>query len=375
MRININKNTKSNILYIREIKVKNKIDNKASKKKKSVLTIFTRIFIVFSVIGIIAWIALFTLNYKIGDENIDTAAADGNSSQKQQTVSKKKVLNVLFCGENQNLTDTMMYVKYDVETGKVWIMSIPRDTYVTSPYAPGGLGGHKLNCIYTSKKNSSELLRLVKDITGVDMDYYVVVSNEIVRELVDEIGGVEINVPMRMKYDDLSQNLHINLQPGTQVLNGEKAEEFIRFRHNNDGTGYAQGDIQRTEAQQQFVKAFASTLLSAKNITKIPDLINIITKNTDTNMTIREALKYVTDMSKIKTDQIVAMTAPGETKGIKETGKVDNGQTLTLDISYFVIDKEKTQEIIQNQFTEAYDSTSQENSTTNNTTTSNENGL
>lgn len=345
-------------------------ENKKNKKKKSVLTIFTRIFIVFTVIGVIAWIALFTLNYKIGDENIDTATSDNGSSQ-NQTVSKKEVLNILFCGENQNLTDTMMYVKYDVESGKIWIMSIPRDTYITSSYAPGGLGGHKLNCIYANNKNSAELLKLVQDITGVKMDYYVVISNEIVRQLVDEVGGVEINVPMRMKYDDLSQNLHINLQPGDQVLNGEKAEEFIRFRHNNDGTGYSQGDIQRISVQQQFIKAFIPTLLSAKNISKIPDFINIITKNTDTDITIREALKYVTDISKIKTDQIVTMTAPGETKAIKETGKIDNGQIVTLDISYFVIDKEKTQQIIQNQFTVNYNPNSEQN----NTTTSNQNGL
>lgn len=345
--------------------MKNNIEDKQNKKNKSksILKIFNIIFIIFTVIGIIAWIGLFSLNHAIGDEQVSTGTSGNNSNSQDVQVNKKDVLNILFCGENQNLTDTMMYIKYDVKSGKMWIMSIPRDTYIKSSYAPGGLGGHKLNCIYANNKNSAEMIRLIQNITGVNMDYYVVVSNEIVRELVDAIGGVEVNVPIRMKYDDPTQKLHIDLKPGLQVLNGSQAEQFIRFRHNNDGTGYSQGDIERISVQQKFIKAFISTVLSAKNIPKIPDLINIVLKNTDTNMTAREALKYVTDVPKIQTDSIVSMTAPGSTKDIRETGSLDNGQIVTLNISYFVIDETETQRVIKEEFVENPVTTTDPNNT------------
>lgn len=320
------------------------------KKKKSILNIFTTIFIVFSVIGLICWTGLFLFNRYIDKHS----KSDDNKVQEDTNISKKEILNVLFCGENQNLTDTMMYIKYNSTNGKISIMSIPRDTYVNSQYSSNALGGHKLNAIYTGKKNIDELLRLVNDITGVTMDYYVIISNDIVKELVNEIGGVEIDVPINMKYDDESQDLHINLKKGVQVLDGAKAEQFVRFRHNNNGTGYANGDIERIQAQQKFMKAFISQFLSAKNITKIGDIIGIVTKNTDTNMTAREALKYATDVTKIQTDNITTVTAPGASKYITET----SGRQ-TQQISYYVVDKVATQKIINSDFTT-------ENNTTNN---------
>lgn len=337
-------------------------NQKKIKKPKSVYRIFSNIFITLSVVGVIAWVLLFSFNKIIVDGSKSTAISSSNDNS--DTVQKKDVLNILFCGENQNLTDTMMYIKYNVTTGKVDIMSIPRDTYVTSPYAPGGLGGHKLNSIYESAKSADETIKLIEGITNVKIDYYIVISNDIVRQIVDEIGGVEMDVPIKMKYDDPTQNLHINLKAGKQVLNGEEAEEFIRFRHNNDGTGYPNGDIDRIKAQQGFIRSFVATLLSPGNITKLSNLVNIIFKNTDTNMTVREALKYTTDISKIQKDNITSITAPGEAKYMTEYSK-----GVAYQISYFIIDKEKTQSIIANDFSTTDSSTN--NTTDLNTTSDN----
>lgn len=170
-------------------------------------------------------------------------------------------------------------------------------------------------------------------------------------DIVDKVGGVEVDVPVRMKYDDPTQNLHIDLKKGTQVLNGKQAEQFVRYRKGNDGSGYARGDLQRTEVQQQFIKNFISTVLSAKNLTKIPDLINVALDNTDTNITAREALKYSTDVMKIDTSNISSCTAPGEAKYINN-------------ISYFVMDKEKTKELVKNKLV---DNSSEETTTQSNT--------
>ena len=98
------------------------------------------------------------------------------------------------------------------------------------------------------------------------------------------------------------------------------------------------GDLDRTKAQQTFIKTFINKVLDAKNISKIPELINIAMEDTDTNITLRESLKYVTDASKIKKDTLNTLTAPGEAKYIDS-------------LSYFLLDEEEAQRIVKEEFT------------------------
>lgn len=309
--------------------------NKKTKTKKNAISIFTKIFIVLTIIGIVVWGGVYAANYMIGEEEVA-------SDEQNETISttKKEVINAFICGISENLTDTMIYVRYEVATGKLAFMSIPRDTYVTNPYCIG----HKLNAIYRGT-NIEPLIKQIEDLIDVNIDYYLVVDNKLVREVVDVLGGVEIDVPFRMKYDDPEQDLHINLQPGVQVLDGAKAEQFIRFRHNNDMTvGYANGDIGRTKAQQDFIKAFIKELMSPSNIVKLPELIKTVLKNTETNVTVREALRYVTDIPNLKLDNIYSCTAIGTTP--------------TIDgLSYFKMDEEETRKVIKEKFMNTVDST------------------
>lgn len=300
---------------------------KNKKKKKNIYQKLTTFFIVIFAIGIVLWTSIYAVNRVIGEDSLATQAGSNDS---KVSTKKKSEINALIVGTNQNLTDTMMYVNYNVETGKVAMMSIPRDTYITNEYCVG----HKLNSLYRGK-NTQAFVEQIEELIGVDIDYYLIFDSKMLIDIVDKVGGVEVDVPVRMKYDDPTQNLHIDLKKGTQVLNGKQAEQFVRYRKGNDGSGYARGDLQRTEVQQQFIKNFISTVLSAKNLTKIPDLINVALDNTDTNITAREALKYSTDVMKIDTSNISSCTAPGEAKYINN-------------ISYFVMDKEKTKELVKN---------------------------
>lgn len=327
-----------------ENNINNKSKNIKKRKKKTVFSKLANIFMVLAIIGIIAWGALYAVNYMLGEE--EQLNADGTVSETKGT-QKKKIINALVCGTNENLTDTMMYIRYNVETGKIAMMSIPRDTYVTNPYCIG----HKLNAIYRGQ-NVVPLVEEVQELLDVKIDYYLIFDTTLIHDLVDAVGGVEVNVPIRMKYDDPTQNLHIDIQPGLQVLDGNKAEGFVRFRHNNDFTvQYPRGDLGRVEAQQDFMKQLIKTVLQSKNITKAPELINIALKNTDTNVTAREALKYVTDATKIDVNNIITMTAPGTTPYI------DN-------ISYFKMDEAKAQEIIRTVFDLQNTETTENNTTT-----------
>lgn len=316
---------------------------KNKKKKKNIYQKLTTFFIVIFAIGVVLWTSIYAVNRVIGEDSLATQAGSNDS---KVSTKKKSEINALIVGTNQNLTDTMMYVNYNVETGKVAMMSIPRDTYITNEYCVG----HKLNSLYRGK-NTQAFVEQIEELIGVDIDYYLIFDSKMLIDIVDKVGGVEVDVPVRMKYDDPTQNLHIDLKKGTQVLNGKQAEQFVRYRKGNDGSGYARGDLQRTEVQQQFIKNFISTVLSAKNLTKIPDLINVALDNTDTNITAREAFKYSTDVMKIDTSNISSCTAPGEAKYINN-------------ISYFVMDKEKTKELVKNKLV---DNSSEETTTQSNT--------
>lgn len=316
---------------------------KNKKKKKNIYQKLTTFFIVIFAIGAVLWTGIYAVNRVIGEDSVATQAGSNDS---KVSTKKKSEINALIAGTNQNLTDTMIYVNYNVETGKVAMMSIPRDTYITNEYCVG----HKLNALYRGK-NTQAFIDQIEELIGVDIDYYLIFDSKMLIDIVDKVGGVEVDVPVRMKYDDPTQNLHIDLKKGTQVLNGKQAEQFVRYRKGNDGSGYARGDLQRTEVQQQFIKNFISTVLSAKNLTKIPDLINVALDNTDTNITAREALKYSTDVMKIDTSNISSCTAPGESRYINN-------------ISYFVIDKEKTKELVKNKLV---DNSSEETTTQSNT--------
>lgn len=316
---------------------------KNKNKKKNIYQKLTTFFIVIFAIGVVLWTSIYAVNRVIGEDSLATQAGSNDS---KVSTKKKSEINALIVGTNQNLTDTMMYVNYNVETGKVAMMSIPRDTYITNEYCVG----HKLNSLYRGK-NTQAFVEQIEELIGVDIDYYLIFDSKMLIDIVDKVGGVEVDVPVRMKYDDPTQNLHIDLKKGTQVLNGKQAEQFVRYRKGNDGSGYARGDLQRTEVQQQFIKNFISTVLSAKNLTKIPDLINVALDNTDTNITAREALKYSTDVMKIDTSNISSCTAPGEAKYINN-------------ISYFVMDKEKTKELVKNKLV---DNSSEETTTQSNT--------
>lgn len=249
---------------------------------------------------------------------------------------KEPVVTCLFLGINGGLTDFIMFGQYDPNTREIDLLSIPRDTNVGNASVDG-----KINAVYTSH-NIDAIITQVEKIVGKDVDYYVLFKTSILRKLVDKLGGVTVDVPINMNYDDPYQNLYIHLKKGTQKLTGSQAEQFVRFRKNNDGTGYSGGDVERTKAQQKFIKAFISELLTANGISKLPDLIDIVIEGTKTNVTLEDTKQYIDDIIAIRTDRITANTIPG-------VGKYAMSP-LGYNTSYYFIDENAAKAMISEMF-------------------------
>lgn len=246
----------------------------------------------------------------------------------------EKPVNLLILGldKDKARADVILVVNYRPWKDSLNMISIPRDTKViingenSKINAMIGMGGEEF------------VISKVERITGLYMDYYVTVDLEAFRKIVDELGGVEINVPFDMVYDDPEQDLHINLKKGVQLLDGNKAEQFVRYRKGNaPQTGYIDGDIGRINAQQVFIKALIEQKLNFKYLHKLDEIYDILSKYTKTNIKLKDLMYYLRNVRDIKISKINNFTLPGEAEII------DN-------IWYYVFDVEKTRELISTYF-------------------------
>ena len=226
-------------------------------------------------------------------------------------------------------TDTMMLTKINFDTGKIDMLSIPRDTRVL-------VKGKEDKVNHAHAYGGPSLsMDSVQDFLNLDIDYYVKVDYKVVMGIVDAIGGVEIDVPFNMKYRDDTPGfplLDINLKKGLQTLDGKDAHDFLRYRK-----GYPEGDLGRIKAQQYFMKELIKQTLKPKNLLKLPKLAETYFENVETNIPWTVMLKGVASAKKINVDEMVTATVPGENQRI---GGLD----------YLVYYREETKQIVLDMF-------------------------
>ena len=230
-----------------------------------------------------------------------------NAEKSNENETKLKaadgVYNVLLIGRDRGgkLTDTIMFVRVDNDNNKVNILSVPRDTYVD---------GWKINAMY-SIGGIEETVECVEDIVGLDVDFYVSITTDVFREIVDSLDGVQFYVPQNMDYEDPVQGLYIHLQEGDQLLDGDKAEQLVRFR------SYIQGDIQRTQVQRDFIQALITQKKSLKYINKVDDLYKGIADKIETNITLDDILSNIITFKNLDaTNNLKAHVMPNDPQNV-----------------------------------------------------------
>ena len=228
-------------------------------------------------------------------------------------IRKEGVYNFLLLGKDvdSSNTDTLIVVSYDTVNQKIGMVSIPRDTAVTREWS----SMPKINAAFHSKKAGPEVLKQeIKTTFGIPIDYYVHVDLQGFIALVDELGGEDIEVPLDMNYDDPYQGLSIHFSKGTRHLNGAEALKVVRFRHNNDGTGYGSEDIGRMQTQQAFLKAVAKQTLTLSNLDKLSDFVKIFQNYVETDLTINNLAWLGKEAIEIGAENIDFSTLPNDWK-------------------------------------------------------------
>lgn len=220
---------------------------------------------------------------------------------------REGVYNILICGTDDDgyRTDTIIVAHLDEETHDVALMSVPRDTVVLT----GNGGIMKINSVYAGggADGMARLSKRLGAMLGFELDGYVLVNLEAFRETVDLVDGVEFDVPQDMYYQDPTQNLHIDLKAGKQLLDGEKAMELVRFRK-----GYASQDIQRTKVQQEFLRALAKKVLSVSSLTKLKEFADVFSTYVTTDLTVGNMLYFAKALMQCDFDAMKTYTLEGE---------------------------------------------------------------
>ena len=319
---------------------KRQAKNNKKKQKKSSLSSKILIFLLIILIVLIVGIVYKSKQNGGGVSGLLSVLVGHD----EETLKNLDPIQVLLMGVSTDnggkLTDTIMIGSYDPKTQNASLLSIPRDTFV-GKNPKTGTGSDKINSLY--QKGPEKTLEKVNELTGLDIKYYMVIDNQALIKLVDVIGGVEFYVPDDMDYDDSSQDLHIHLKKGLQLLDGDKAEQLVRFRKNNDGTTYSgdheKDDYGRMSTQREFIIETVKQTIQAKNILKIKDIIDIAYEYVETNLSISVVKDYAPYAINVNIDGIQSAVLPG--------GSYGPSTTPSYPLWFFVADKKETAKLIE----------------------------
>lgn len=299
--------------------MKEESKEKKKKKVKGKKHIFLRIVIILLVIiGIAGAVFAYKVHKNGGGIRGVIKTSLGHD---EETVNNLDKIYCLLLGQSENLTDTIMLASYDPKTQEAALLSIPRDTFIgdNENYASAW---DKINAVYQNGVENT--LKEVREITGINVQYYLKVDTKALKVLVDEIGGVYFEVPIDMHYTDRRQGLYIDLKAGYQLLDGDKAEQVVRFRHNSDGTTYPYEyggeDLGRMKTQRAFLTALLEQTIENMDVNTILGFLDIAEKYVETNLNFDAIKDYVPYVLDFNIDDLKTATLPGESVRSPGTG-------------------------------------------------------
>lgn len=241
----------------------------------------------------------------ISGNPVTTSSGDATNPDQPPQLSKREgVYTFLVVGldQSQKLSDVIILVTFDTQANALNCLSIPRDTYSQANNRSSGL--KHINLAYGHggiEQLKDELFHLV----GYQVDRHVIVNMNAFVKIINYIGGVNFYVPQNMNYDDPTQNLHIHLTKGQQILSGNDALKLMRFR------GYASADIGRISVRHDFLKTVAEQLLSSKSVSRAIEIAGTVYDHVETDMALDDLTWFAKEAIELDSSSISFYTLPG----------------------------------------------------------------
>ncbi len=261
----------------------------------------------------------------------DNVSANVQSFANEQIDINEESYNVLLLGEDESgkLDDVIMIVSCDTKSKKINVLQIPRDTYAEYTLS----SYRKINAASDVLDGSENLSVFLTETLGIPIDGCISIDIDIIAETVDVLGGVEIDVPMDMMYKDPYQDLTIEIKKGKQILSGDKAEQFVRYRE-----GYIRGDLGRLDAQKLFMTAFLKKIAEKNDIVTLVQIASTIMPKTESNISLKESIDLIGKMGIPDISNINFMTLPG--------GDIRGGSGAW----YYIMNRKSAYKIIKEHF-------------------------
>ncbi len=275
----------------------------SKRKTRKYATIMIIFFVIAGLLGV------FTANYLSGlffGQGIVIESMD-------KVVDGKVNFLVLGVDDGGLRSDTMMLASLDSKTGKVTVISIPRDTrvlmgsYHAKINSAIGVGEQEVKRGRLEEPEEYPIAMVKSLLDDIPINYFATVDFDGFIEIMDILGGVDYDVPIDMHYEDPEQDLYIHLNKGFQHLDGKACHDFVRFR-----MGYPTGDIGRVEAQQNFIKEVIKQKVTPLNIAKSGAIFSAASKYVRTNFTALDLASMLPVLGKIDTENVETIQLPGE---------------------------------------------------------------
>lgn len=252
----------------------------------------------------------------------------------EEAKKKSKRINFVIIGMEDVRTDTIIFASFCPDTKKVDLINIPRDTYIHRK-GYNDPTQRKINSVYQDhgvngvKKTVSYILE------DIDIHHHVILNYEGVEKIIDEFGGIEVDVPFDMKYEDPMSNppTKIDIKKGKQLLMGKDAMDFLRYRKGNDNNGYLEGDLGRIKAQQDFMTAFIE-----KSLGNIITVIRNGFGQVKTDVTLLDSASYGRKAIGIEKDDFSIQMLPGKSEFKNVNKRI---------LSYYIYNKKEINEKIK----------------------------
>lgn len=238
------------------------------------------------------------------------ATTDGDNYKSTSKVAERR--NFLLLGRDRasGLTDVMMLASIDEESGCLNVLQIPRDTY--AEYTEKGY--RKINGALGAL-GADGVCEFLESALCIGIDGYAVFDLDSFSKVVDMIGGVEVDIPFDMEYSDPYQNLHISLPAGRQTLDGELAEQFVRYRF-----GYVRGDLGRIDAQKLFMAALFKKVSEDVGRFELIRIATSLLDEVDTNVSLGDAVSLAARAVSMDAEHINMLTLAGEDVRSEQSG-------------------------------------------------------
>lgn len=269
---------------------KEKRAKKSVKKKKKHVVLKTFLILIALMIITAGSYAFYLFKQS---EKAANKAFDKNNTREKSELRQEKVeplkdnISILFVGiddskareqgSDHSRSDALMLATLNNKDKSVKLLSIPRDSYVYIPYV-----GHEDKITHAHAYGGTQAtIDTVENLLNVPVDYYFRVNFDAFIDIVDALGGIEVDVPYELHELDENDKRTVNLKPGKQVVNGREALALARTRHQDN-------DIKRGERQQMILEAILKKASSVSSLTKYDDILEAVGNNMKTNMTFNE---------------------------------------------------------------------------------------